>query len=100
MEKHAQFETERAQRHMSALCHHFGRKVPVHLGESTGRIELPFGECILSADAARLWLEVTAETAEELERAVKVISDHLERFAFREAPELDWHPASPALDAT
>ncbi len=100
MEKHAEFETERAQRYMTALCHHFGRKVPIHLGETSGRIELPFGQCILVAQGGRLALEVSAETAAELDTAVKVISDHLERFAFRENPRLDWQPSRPARSAS
>lgn len=85
------FKTEQAERYLGTLCKHFGHKVPVTYDTGSGRIELPFGLCTLSADATGLGLTVTAPDKSGLDRAMQVITSHLERFAFRENPELDWH---------
>ncbi|WP_424927728.1 DUF2218 domain-containing protein [Amaricoccus tamworthensis] len=84
------FTTEHAQRYLGTLCKHFGHKVPTSHEAGSGRIELPFGLCLLSADATGLGLSVSAEDRPGLDRAVEVISSHLDRFAFRENPELSW----------
>lgn len=84
------FETENAQRYLGTLCKHFGRKCPVTHESGSGRIELPFGACTLTATPEGLSLTVAAPEEPGLDRAIDVITSHLERFAFRENPHLDW----------
>jgi hypothetical protein len=90
------FKTENAQRYLGTLCKHFGHKVPVTHEPGSGRIELPFGQCDLSADETGLSLTVMAGDRPQLDRTMQVISSHLDRFAFRENPELTWTTAEVA----
>lgn len=90
----ATFETDRAERYLAALCHHFARKVRVTSDAHRGRVEFPFGLCDLTADETRLELVASADDRTGLDRVVQVITSHLERFAFRENPSLVWQTAS------
>lgn len=85
------FKTEHAQRYLGTLCKHFGHKVPVQLDGKHGRIELPFGQCELAANDDALHMTVCAETKADLDKTAQVIGSHLERFAFRENPQIEWH---------
>lgn len=96
----AKFTTERASGFLQQLCKHFGHKVEVRVDPKSGLISLPFGQCALTADQGVLDLTVSAESQSDLTKSCRVIGSHLERFAFRENPKLDWHPAIPAQTAT
>lgn len=84
------FTTDHAERYLGTLCKHFGHKVPVTREPGSGRIELPFGQCDLRADETGLSLTAQASDRPQLDRTIQVISSHLDRFAFRENPELTW----------
>lgn len=90
MEATTHFNTEHAERYLGTLCKHFGHKVPVTHTRNQGAITLPFGACTLSASDNGLTLTVTADDQEKLDQTVQVITSHLERFAFREDPDLSW----------
>ncbi|PHQ86860.1 MAG: 2,4-dihydroxyhept-2-ene-1,7-dioic acid aldolase [Thalassobium sp.] len=85
------FRTEQAKRYLGTLCKHFSHKVPVELDGNSGRIELPFGQCELDASGDGLNMKVSAETKADLDKTAQVIASHLERFAFRENPQIEWH---------
>lgn len=85
------FKTEQARRYLGTLCKHFGHKVPVELDGNTGRINLPFGQCDLAASDDALDMKLSAETKADLDKVAHVIASHLERFAFRENPQIEWH---------
>jgi hypothetical protein len=91
MNTQATFKTSKAQRYLGTLCKHFGHKVPVQMDGDRGRIELQFGQCELAASDDALQIEVSAETKGNLDKAARVIASHLERFAFRENPQIEWH---------
>lgn len=84
------FETARASRYLTALVHHFGRKVEAACDGDTGWVQFPFGRCDLIAAKNRLELSATAEDDKGLRRVENIVTSHLERFAFRENPELVW----------
>lgn len=84
------FNTENADRYLGTLCKHFGHKVPVTYEPGSGRIELPCGACTLTAEAGGLGMSVTAPDQPQLDKTIQVMTSHLERFAFRENPQLDW----------
>lgn len=90
MNKSAVFETELGGRYLASLCQHFGTKVSVTYGAGTGRVEFPTGTCDMTADESCLAFVVQADTRENLEVVMQVVSSHLDRFAFRENPELVW----------
>lgn len=104
MDKTATFRSERATRYMTALCHHFGRRVSASCDDATGWVQFPFGRCEMSVEGGALHLRVQAEDPVRLEQVVEIVSSHLDRFAFRENPHLIWQPAEqhnlPSLKGT
>jgi uncharacterized protein len=84
------FTTQNAKRYLGTLCKHFGHKVPVSCDACSGRIELPMGQCALQADETGLSLTASADDRSKLDKTIEVISSHLDRFAFRENPDLSW----------
>ncbi len=92
MDATAIFPTDQAERHMATLVDHFARKVPAFYDAQSGCVEFPFGRCDLAASQDHLRLVASADDQEQLGTVVDVITRHLERFAFRENPILDWQP--------
>jgi uncharacterized protein len=92
----AKFTTERASGYLQQLCKHFGHKIEVQFGPKFGLITFPFGQCALAAEQDVLDLTVNAETQADLTKACRVIGSHLERFAFRESPRIEWQPVVSA----
>lgn len=89
----ATFETEYSARHLETLCRHFGKKVQAECSADAGWVQFPFGRCEMTADQNRLNLHACASTQSQLDEVVTVVTSHLERFAFRENPILEWHRA-------
>lgn len=90
----ARVETTMSRRYLAQLCKHFQHKLPVSLTEVDGRIEFPAGVCKLNADADALFLRVEANDEAGLARLEEVVASHLERFAFRDKPEVCWQRAA------
>ncbi len=91
----AKITTERASSYLQQLCKHFGHKIDVQFDAQAGLINFPFGSCALVAGLESLDLTVSAESQADITKACRVIASHLERFAFRENPKIEWH-AAPA----
>ena len=90
----ASFRTEQASRHLAALCQHFSNRVTAAFTGATGHVAFPFGACVLTADETHLILTASASDADQLDLVIDVVTRHLERFAFRENPKLDWDMSS------
>ncbi|MBV9749730.1 MAG: DUF2218 domain-containing protein [Acetobacteraceae bacterium] len=86
----ARVPTAAPRRYLGQLCKHFQHKLPVTLAEDRGRIEFPAGACLLDAEADTLVLRVTAGDDAALAGLEDVVARHLERFAFRDKPEIRW----------
>ncbi|MEL6450808.1 MAG: DUF2218 domain-containing protein [Pseudomonadota bacterium] len=93
----AHFPTARASRYLTALCHHFARKVAATCDETSGTVQFPFGQCRMTADAHSLHLNVTAPDHRRCAQTIEIVTNHLERFAFRENPDLTWQMDDPVL---
>jgi hypothetical protein len=78
------------RRYLAQLCRHFQHRLPVTLEEDHGRIEFPAGVCTLTAGGETLILRATAADEEALAQVEDVTARHLERFAFREQPDIRW----------
>ena len=96
MDAVASLRTDNASRYFAMLCMHFARRLDVTICDQTVRVVFPFGQCALSADPHCLHLIATAHTKGDLGQVEEVIANHLERYAFRENPELVWKPAPDA----
>ena len=83
--------TTSASRYLQQLCKHGSHKFEVNFDASQGEIAFPMGPIRMAAtpDALVVTLEPTPDA--DVERFKQVVADHLDRFAFREAPlPFDW----------
>lgn len=90
----ASFKTDGAGRYLVTLCTHFDRKVEAECDINKGWVQFPFGRCEMTADDKKLEFFVSAEDQRRLDQVVQIVTSHLERFAFRENPNLDWQTPS------
>ncbi len=83
--------TPLAARCMVPLCRHFSRKLKTELAESAGSIVFPErGVRTVPADGEALHLVVEAVSDQALPQLEHVAASHLERFAWKEPPEITW----------
>lgn len=83
--------TEHASKYLQQLCKHWSHRLEVRFDPTQGTVKFP--EAVATMSARDNGLEVTVESAaaETVERLKGVVSSHLDRFAFREAPlTFDW----------
>lgn len=86
--------TENGWKYLQQLCKHWAHKLDVELGEQTGTVRFPEAVAVMRSDETALTVEIEADSSEVLERMKGVVSSHLDRFAFREAPlPFDWKAA-------
>ncbi|GEO84447.1 MULTISPECIES: DUF2218 domain-containing protein [Alphaproteobacteria] len=78
--------TKNGWKYLQQLCKHWSHKLEVELGEKDGTVRFPEAVATMSADDAALTVEIEAASDDVLERMKGVVSNHLDRFAFREAP--------------
>lgn len=87
----ARVDTARASRYLGQLCKHFAHRIPVTHTAEQARVVFPFGVCLLEAEPAQLILRAEASDAQALAQVEDVVGRHLERFAFRDKPEIRWN---------
>jgi uncharacterized protein len=87
----ARVATKLATRYLIQLCRHFEHRLPVVRAGEEGSIVFPAGTCRLTAQGDVLVLGALAEDDDRLVELEQVVSRHLERFAFRDKPEIAWH---------
>lgn len=84
MQSLATVPTANAGRYLGQLCKHWSHRFAVVFDRTSGRIELPTGVCLLTAGPERLGVVLEAADETVLTRLEDVVSEHLNRFAFRE----------------
>jgi len=77
-------------RYLGQLCKHFGHRLPTTLDGDRGSITFPFGTCTLSAAGDVLTMRAVAPEEADLAQLEQVVGSHLERFTFRDKPEIAW----------
>ncbi len=83
----ASVPTIHASRYLQQLSKHWSNKLEVAFDTTHGTIRFPSGALVtLDADGKALAARIDAPDAETLERMKGVLAEHLDRFAFREAP--------------
>ncbi len=83
----AHVPTASASRYLQQLCKHWSHKFAVSFDPARGVI--PFGNgavATLDAGDDMLAVRIEAADADQLARMQRVVAEHLDRFAFREAP--------------
>jgi len=88
----ARVPTESASRYLQQLAKHWSHKMTVAFTPQEATIDFPNGArlaMVAAADALDVVLTVPAD--DDVARMRDVVSSHLDRFAFREAPlTFDW----------
>jgi uncharacterized protein len=87
----ASVPTANAANYIQQLCKHWSHRLEVDLSDQKGVVRFPAAVVTLEAGADALQVAIEGEESEEVERLKGVVSTHLDRFAFREAPlPFDW----------
>jgi len=92
MHSEALVSTPLARRYLGQLCKHFEHRLDVTYTATDGMIRFPAGICRVEALEDQLVLRAEAEDAERLAQVQDVTQRHLLRFAFRDAPAIEWCP--------
>ncbi|MCO5163207.1 MAG: DUF2218 domain-containing protein [Mesorhizobium sp.] len=83
--------TEHASKYLQQLCKHWSHRLEVTFDPMHGTVKFPEAVATMSARDGGLEVTVASDAAETVERLKGVVSSHLDRFAFREAPlTFDW----------
>ena len=85
--------TRNAGDYLHQLCKHFAKRVPVTEDIGSATVTLPIGTCDLTANDTQISALVRT-TPKHVERMEEVFGGWIERFAFREKPNLTWHRAT------
>jgi len=78
--------TANGGKYIRQLCKHWSHKFQVEEGENSGTVHLPAAVARMSASDGQLTVTLETGDAATLERMKTVVAEHLDRFAFREAP--------------
>ena len=72
------------------LCKHWGHKFPVSYDDAQGRIELPLGQCLLSAGDGQLGVRLEGVPDADMVRFEQVVAEHAQRMARCETYVREW----------
>lgn len=87
----AQVPTTHGSRYLQQLCKHWSHKFDTAFDADRGKIAFPMGAIELAATPERLIVTLHPNADTDVSRFRQVVADHLDRFAFREAPlPFDW----------
>ena len=88
----ARVPTHSASRYLQQLAKHWSHKMAVVFTEEEETIDFPNGARLaMRADSESLDVVLTVPADGDVARMREVVSSHLDRFAFREAPlTFDW----------
>lgn len=83
--------TTHASRYLQQLCKHWSHKFDTSFDAEKGEIAFPMGPIRMEAQAEVLIVTIEPAGDADVDRFKQVVADHLDRFAFREAPlTFDW----------
>ena len=87
----AEVPTTNGSRYLQQLCKHWGHKFDTEFDAEKGVIAFPMGPIRLTAQSDALIVTIEPNADADVERFKQVVAEHLDRFAFREAPlQFDW----------
>lgn len=83
--------TTSGSRYLQQLCKHWSHKFEVNFDPAQGEIAFPMGPIRMTAEPEALVVVLEPNADADVKRFKQVVADHLDRFAFREAPlPFDW----------
>lgn len=78
--------TENGWKYIQQLCKHWSHKLTVEISDQKGVVTFENATAVMTSDATAITVMIETQSQEVLERLKGVVSSHLDRFAFREAP--------------
>ena len=90
----ARVATPHGVAYMRRLCRHFEHKVPASFDGNEGRIEFAFGLCTIENDEEAMHIRIDVPDATQLDRAERVVGEHLIRMANKDEPVVTWQRVS------
>jgi hypothetical protein len=83
--------TANASRYLQQLSKHWSHKFDVTFDAEKSAIAFPMGALRMEAQADALVVTLDPAPEADIDRFKQVVADHLDRFAFKEAPlAFDW----------
>jgi len=82
----ANVATPNASRYLQQLCKHWAHKLEVTFTPEEGTVRFAQAVAVMQAGPEMLAVTIEAEDPAILEQMKGVVSSHLDRFAFKEAP--------------
>ena len=79
-------KTTSGSKYLQQLCKHWGHKFEVEFSETRGQVRFPSAVATMAASADALLVSIETDDTESVERLKEIVANHLDRFAFREAP--------------
>ncbi|HEX7742210.1 MAG TPA: DUF2218 domain-containing protein [Sphingobium sp.] len=87
----AKVPTSNGSRYLQQLCKHWSHKFDTNFDAQQGVIAFPMGPIRMAAGSDELSVTIEPNEGSDVERFKQVVGEHLDRFAFREAPlTFDW----------
>lgn len=86
----ATVETLHGAAYTRRLVKHFAHKIHAVANDNGGRIDFPFGVCEIECDDQQMRISINVVDADDVERAERVVSDHLVRMANKDEPVVTW----------
>ena len=78
--------TASGSKYLRHLCKHWGHRFEVEFSENRGQVRFPSAVATMEASADALLVTIETHDTESIEQLKEVVANHLDRFAFREAP--------------
>jgi hypothetical protein len=89
-------KTASGSKYLQQLCKHWSHKFEVEFSAVRGQVHFPSAVATLEASADTLLVTIETDDADSVEQLKEVVANHLDRFAFREAPlPFEWSATSP-----
>lgn len=79
-------KTAGGSKYLQQLCKHWSHKFDVEFSKTRGQVRFPSAVATLEASEDALLVSIETDDTESIERLKEVVANHLDRFAFREAP--------------
>ena len=90
-------KTVSGSKYLQQLCKHWSHKFEVEFSENRGQVSFPSAVATMEASADALLVTIETDDLEAVERLKTVVANHLDRFAFREAPlPFEWSASDPS----
>ncbi|HTQ14254.1 MAG TPA: DUF2218 domain-containing protein [Rhizomicrobium sp.] len=89
--------TASGSKYLRQLCKHWSHKFDVEFSQRRGQVRFPSAVATMEASTDALLITIETDDPESIGQLKAVVADHLDRFAFREAPlPFEWSAGSPA----